>query len=310
MATQQSTQVNKFVGLTKIEVADKQLGITFPMFVMYPTDVPSRDVVFGPYILNVSPDAPVEVGNFPLVIISHGSGGSNLAYHTLGSHLAKNGFVVCMPEHPFNNRNDNHLEGTNENFTNRLKHISLMIDQMFLADKFKQYLQPNNVGVIGHSIGANTALVLVGGHPIPYAEYQIKFGKPMHMEQEPQEINLKTDNRIKALVLFALTPGWFTGHESLKNVNIPVLIFNAEKDEYIPCSHVEIFIKGLKKDSSISCHIVKNAGHFSFLSPFPESIKAMAGVAAMDPEGFNREKFHQELNVEVLNFLKKTLCQQ
>jgi predicted dienelactone hydrolase len=307
MATQQSTQVNKFVGLTKIEVVDRQMGITFPVFVMYPTDVPSKAVAFGPYTLDVSPDAPVEAGNFPLVIISHGSGGSNLAYHTFGSFLAKNGFIVCMPEHPFNNRNDNHLEGTNENFANRLRHISLTIDQMFTADKFIQHLQPDNVGVIGHSIGANTALVLVGGHPIPYAEYQIKFGRPMHMEQEPQEINLKTDTRIKALVLFALTPGWFTGDESLKNVNIPVLIFNAEKDEYIPCSHVEIFIKGLKNDSSISCHIIKNAGHFSFLSPFPESIKAMAGVAAIDPEGFDREKIHHELNAEVLDFFKKNL---
>ena len=299
--------MKRFTGLRKIEVIDKQKGITFPMFVMYPTDVPSKSAAFGPYTLDVSPGAPIEAGRFPLVIISHGSGGSNLAYHTLGSYLAKNGFVVCMPEHPFNNRNDNHLEGTNENFTNRLRHISLVIDQLFSTDIFLQHLQPNNIAMVGHSIGANTALVLAGGHPISYAEYQMKFGQTIHMGQESQDVRLATDNRIKAIVLFALTPGWFTGKESLNNVEIPVLMLYAGKDEYIPYSHAEIFINGLKNDHRISHRIIKNAGHFSFLSPFPESIKERVGAPARDPEGFDREKFHQELNAGVLEFLKQSL---
>ena len=204
------------------------------MFVMYPTDVASKTIAFGPHTLDVSRGAPIETGCFPLVIISHGSGGSNLAYHTLGSYLAKNGFIVCLPEHSFNNPNDNHLEGTNENFTNRLRHISMAIDQMFSADQFKQNLQSNNVAIIGHSIGANTALVLAGGRPISYSEYQTKFGPTIHMGQESQKIHLATDGRIKAIVLFALTPGWFTGEESLKDVDVPVLMLNAEKLEKIP----------------------------------------------------------------------------
>ena len=297
-----------FIGFRKIEIHDKQKDITFPMFVMYPTEVSSKTVAMGPYMLDVSPDAPMVSRAFPFVIISHGSGGSNLAYYTLGSHLARNGFVVSMPEHPFNNRVDNRLEGTMEGFINRLRHITLIIDSMFSSDVFGQHLLQDRVAMIGHSIGANTALVLAGGKPLHPSEYRIKYGQIYNeKKEETGKVNLTTDARIKAIVLFTLDPRWFSGEGALKNIKASILLLNAEKDEYIPCFGEEKILSGFPENLLVHQRIVKNAGHFSFLSPFPEVIRARAGVAAKDPEGFDREAFHRNLNEEVVGFLKQVM---
>ncbi len=76
-----------------------------------------------------------------------------------------------MIEHYGNNRINNELEGTNENFINRLKHTSQTIDYMFSNKQFTEHIHKDKVAVIGHSIGANTALVLAGGIPISRADY-------------------------------------------------------------------------------------------------------------------------------------------
>lgn len=59
------------------------------------------------------------------MVISHGTGGSHLAYRTIAAHLAKSGYVVALLEHPGNNHDNNELSGTVENLTNRPRHVRL-----------------------------------------------------------------------------------------------------------------------------------------------------------------------------------------
>ena len=106
------------VGYCTIEVRDELTDILFPMIIMYPTLVSEKTEKIGPYSMNISIDAEPKKGTYPLVIISHGSGGSPLAYRTMAHYLASNGFVIGIPEHPFNNRNNNSSEDTIDNFVN------------------------------------------------------------------------------------------------------------------------------------------------------------------------------------------------
>ena len=89
-----------FVGSCNLQVIDEPKSLSIPTWVMYPTHVPSVPVAFGPYSINVSLDAPVDQSQFPLIVISHGSGGSPLVYRTIGAFLVKCGFIVALPEHP------------------------------------------------------------------------------------------------------------------------------------------------------------------------------------------------------------------
>lgn len=298
---------NTYVGSKQIQIEDKSKNISFNVFLQYPTHTPSTPTPFGPYIMDVSINAEITHGKFPLVIISHGTGGSPFLYRTISTYLAKNGYIVAMIEHYGNNRNNNELEGKNENFTNRLKHTSQTIDYLFSDKQFAEHIQKDKVAVIGHSIGANSTLVLAGAIPISHAEYIKKFGQTDHMGEETQDLDMPTDERVKAVVLLSLTPGWFTCEDSLNNVDIPVLNIQAEKDDYIPKIQTELFFDQTKENPLLQNKIVRNAGHFSFLSPFPASIKDKVGIAAKDPEGFDREKFHIDLSIDILDFFHEKL---
>jgi predicted dienelactone hydrolase len=113
---------------------------------MYPASAPEAPVSFGPYQVDVAMNAPVSPGPHPLVVISHGTGGSHLLYRTLAQHLARNGFVVAMPEHPRNNRNDDSLAHTKEILANRPQHLHTVIEHAFATWDL------TSVAIVGHSL--------------------------------------------------------------------------------------------------------------------------------------------------------------
>lgn len=294
--------MNNFVGCRVIELTDNDMGITFPMLVMYPTNTPEKCEKLGPYDINLSMNAAIKEGIFPLGMISHGAGGSHLVYRVLAHYLASNGFMVGIPEHPFNNRNNNSWENTLENLLNRPKHLKMAIDWFFNHEPFSKHLKPNAVSVIGHSMGGYTALALAGGKPT-------SFGREAPDGHE-QAIHVMPDSRIKAVILLAPATVWFRFPGALSAVKIPILMLSAEKDEYTPLFHAKIVLEGVTDNTKIQHSVIKNAGHFSFLSPFPEAMTRATFPPSQDPSGFDRAEFQQELNVKILKFLLDNLEQQ
>jgi predicted dienelactone hydrolase len=277
-----------FVGSREIQVRDETTGIRFPTLVHYPTVVPSTPTAFGPYTMDVSPDAPVADGQFPLVVISHGGGGSHLLYRTISTHLAKNGYVVAMPEHPGNNRNNNELGDTHENLLNRPRHVRMAIDSVSLDSQFSARVEPDNVAIIGHSMGGYTALAAAGG--VPWS----KAGK---------RVDVIADPRIGALVLLAPATAFFVPPDSLRNVTVPILMLVAEHDSITPRWHADVVLERVPDRTKVTCRVIENAGHFSFLSPFPPPMRNANFRPSTDPQGFDRESFHEGLPGEVLAFL-------
>jgi predicted dienelactone hydrolase len=287
--------MHDFVGYCAVELVGTPSGITFPMAVMYPTQAPAKSENLGLYSLDISIDAPLTKGVYPLILISHGSGGSHFVYRTLAHYLSRNGFIVGMPEHPFNNRNDNTLQGTVENLINRPRHLQIAIDWFFKSERFSKFLKPDAVSIIGHSMGGYTALALAGGIPTSFPSKSL--------DRQSQRIDVLPDSRIKALVLLAPGTVWFQADGALREVKVPILMLSAEKDPYTPYYHAQIVLDGIINKEKVQHRVVENAGHFSFLSPFPESMTLAAFLPSQDPEGFNREAFHHDLNREVLEFL-------
>ena len=286
-----------FVGCRTLEITDAALGLAFPLLVLYPTDVPGRPEPLGPYALDVALDAPVAGGLFPVVLISHGTGGSPHTHRLLAHFLARHGFVVGLPRHHANHRDDNSWHNTPDNLLARPRHLSLAIDA--LLTEFGTALQPDWVALVGHSLGGYTALALAGGQPgsLPHE----------HADGTPQSIPTASDARVRALVLLAPATVWYRAAEALRNVRVPILLLMGEKDEWTPDFHAQIVLNGVADRRLVTHRIIKNADHYSFLSPFPPERTSPAFPPSQDPPGFDRAQFQEKLQAEILRFLGQQL---
>ena len=288
-----------YVGYCSVELADHNLELLFPMFVFYPTSTPSKAEPAGPYSLDLAREAPLQPGLFPLVLLSHGSGGSPWVYRTLAHYLARHGFIVGLPEHPFNNRDNNTWADTLQNLEVRPRHLATAIHYFFDHPPFAGAIKSDAVGLIGHSMGGYTALALAGGVAALLPEHSPDgriYQLPFHRER-----------LLKALVLLAPATVWFQEVNSLVGVQTPTLLITAEKDLLAPAFHTRIILQGMADKQLLQHWEVPNAGHFCFLSPFPEAMTHPAFAPSQDPPSFNRAHFHNELLPVVRDFLAQHL---
>lgn len=285
-------------GCRLADIADSS-GEPIPLIVFYPSRGTEQRERLGPYWLDLAMDAPEAAGPFPLVLLSHGGGGTPLVYRSLAQHLARNGFVVALPEHPGNNRNDNQLAGTVTLLENRPRQLRVAADWVFADDHLRAILRPGEFAIIGHSLGGYTALAVAGGQPSAFAHET--------PDQKSRKVNVVADDRVRALVLLAPATVWFMAPGALSEVRVPALMLTAEKDPHTPHWHGEIVKRGVADPSLVRHRTIPNAGHFSFLTPFPEDRRDPSFPPSQDPPGFDRERFQEEMQAEVLEFLRRAV---
>jgi predicted dienelactone hydrolase len=243
---------------------------TIPTLLFYPTRAAPSHVALGPFSIDVALDAPVDDGRFPLVVISHGSGGAPATHRELAQLLASHGFVVAVPEHPGNHRGDNSLADTTEILERRPRDVldvaawcagELLLDETF--------------AIVGHSMGAYTALVAA------------------------------RDARVGAIVLLAPATPWLRAAGALEHVHVPILMRSGDADTIAPADYMtQIVLDGVRDPSAIDHRVVAGANHYSFLSPWPEALRSPAILPSMDPPGFDRRAFLDRLYAEILAFLR------
>lgn len=153
-------------------------------------------------------DIPVRIyypttgdGPFPVIIFSHGLGGSRDGYEYLGRRWASHGYVSMHVQHigsdtavwqesVFKMRAMRQAAANPANVLNRPKDVSFAIDQMQRLNRddsvLKNRIDLERVGVGGHSFGAYTALAIAGeifGGPVmgekTFADPRVKAAMPM-----------------------------------------------------------------------------------------------------------------------------------
>lgn len=288
------------VGLKLAAPFDAVQQTRIPIALLYPTAAPTQPESFGPYTVDVARDAACTPGPRKLVVLSHGNGGSPWTLRGLGLRLAAEGFVVCLPEHIGNSRSDNSLEGTVANLENRPRHIRLAIDTALDDADLAAGLVGAPVGVIGMSIGGYSALAAAGGKPW--------CGPHESPDGKPAPVSVVHDERIRALVLMAPATPWFMAEGSLSDVVVPVLMFVGGQDAITPAWHGDLVRNGVGRPERVDFRRIANAGHFSFLSPFPAAMAGPHFAPSQDPAGFDRQSFQEELQTEVVRFLKANLA--
>ena len=290
----------------------------FSMVILYPTSSKPKPVAFGPFTLNVAIGGIIEDGRFPLAVLSHGSGGSNLSYKDIAVSLVRNGFIVAMPLHPHNNYLDNSLEGKVENYINRPKNISTTIDKVLSTPSLSAHIDSKRIALLGHSIGGYTALVVSGAIASTKDLIDLckkkpsisdPYCKPVLEKVLTQDVIIKSkDARIKAQILMAPVGALFLSKTSFDNVNIPTLLLVPEKDHELTKKYnADVIKNALQNKGILTYKIIPNAGHYSFLTTYPDFLKTKLGAIAQDPVGFDRIKFQKTLGNQFATYLKKVL---
>jgi predicted dienelactone hydrolase len=263
---------------------------------LYPTDTPAQPQPFGPYTMEVAVNAPVCAGRYPVVLISHGNNGSPLTHRDTATHLARHGFVVLLPEHVGNSRSDPSLENTIERLRVRPQQVHDAFEALQRDAELGEHADPHWRAIVGHSIGACTALTAAGGVPV-----NTRFDTPL---EAPRRLEVTHTPGLRALVLLAPAAGWFMPPASLDQVAVPVLLLRGAADTVTPAFHADIIRHGLPAGASLTEVVVPGAGHFSFQTPFPPALVSPAFAPAHDPPGFDRAAYHPQLNAQIAAFLE------
>jgi predicted dienelactone hydrolase len=283
------------VGCRALAVPDAVQAVTLPVWVLYPTNESEVARSFGPYTMAVAMNAPVAGRDLPLVVISHGNNGSPLTHRDTAIALARAGFVVVLPEHLGNSRTDSTLAGTAAMLAHRPRHVTLSIDAVLADAAFRDHVRPTEVRVIGHSIGAYTALAVAGALPNAMTPDQPAFAVV--------PVPVTPDARVRALVLLAPACGWFMVPGALANVRVPILMYSGHQDHVTPLFHAELVLSGVAHPEQVKHIVVHGAGHHAFQTPFPPSMTRPDFPPSQDPQGFDRAAFHGQMNDEIVAYL-------
>jgi dienelactone hydrolase len=120
--------------------------------------------------LNVRVTFPTIGSNLPVIVFSHGLGGSKDAYQPLASYWAEHGYVVVQPSHadagvlgqPGAIAN---LSKYTTNWQERPQEIKMLIDALSKLDQTAELrgrLDLSRIGMGGHSFGAHTTQLVAG----------------------------------------------------------------------------------------------------------------------------------------------------
>lgn len=287
------------VGCRFLEPWDEAQGTAIPMALFYPAKGDEQPQEVGPYTISLAKDAEPEGADLPLVVLSHGNGGSPWTLRDLARHLARNGFAVALPEHMGNTRRDNSLAGTAANLANRPRHITVAIDAATGDEIAGASITADRAGVAGHSFGGYTGLAAAGGKPMTGRE-ESAGGPPMPVEVTP-------DGRLKALVLMAPATPWLAHPGALDDVHLPILMRTGERDDITPSWHADNVLKGVPDPSRVHHREIPGAGHFSFMSQYPPPMVGPHFPPSQDPPGFDRRTLHPPLFADITAFFQRTL---
>lgn len=172
------------------------------------------------------PAQVADSARLPLVIFSHGIGGSREGYRYIGRYLASMGYASLHVQHVGSDRQVwtgnpfslvSRLSGAAQadEALSRVQDMKFALDQL-LASEYSQRVDAKRIAVAGHSYGANTTLLMAGAK-VPLN------GQVLYLR----------DPRISAAIMLSAPPFYGLGDPAsmLAGIDIPTLHITATGDD-------------------------------------------------------------------------------
>lgn len=239
-----------------MSVASDARGTELSVTVWYPAETGDDMVTLGENIFFEGTPAmraaPVSDGQFPLILLSHGAGlaGTAAAMSWIATPLAQQGFIVAAPTHPGNTGPDRSAAETMKLWL-RASDLSETLDALEDHPEFRPHIALDRIGVLGLSMGGNTALSIAGARLDPdlFARYcdtddrnaslcdwVRQSGVDLHAMDMAAAARDNADPRVRFVMAIDPAPSDIFAPETFADIAIPVFLVNLGAPSEIPAT--------------------------------------------------------------------------
>jgi len=294
---------------------------------------PATEQLFVP--VEVAPDAKLSDRSrkYPLIVMSHGTGGSALMMMWLGSHLAANGYIVAAVNHHGNTAAEKVL--TPQGFLlywERATDLKLVIDALLRDPVFGERIDHGRIGAAGFSLGGYTVITAAGArfsqrafdefcasaerdftcepqNEFPEAPARfalLRNSDPVVRESLRRSGASYQDRRIKAV--FAIAPALGSGftESGLRPVDVPVHIVVGDGDAITPPRTNAERYASLIRRARLTV-LPGGVGHYTFLHECTPPGRELLPLCR-DAAGVDRHVAHQSVRDLAPTFFNQILA--
>ena len=264
---------------------------------------------------------------FPLVLLSHGTGGAALQLGWLATALARQGWAGAAVNHHGNNALEPYLVQGFARVWERALDLTAVLNQLLTHPTCGPRLDGDRVGAAGFSLGGYTVLALAG------ARLNLRLMAPaladpardMLREMPPEFPNPQAlldtlrdlaahdnrhrasfhDERVRAAFAIAPVLGEAFDATGVQDVRVPVEIVVGGADTAAPPGPNAAHLAALIPSARLT--ILPDVAHYTFLAEATAAGRQQLPDLSMDPAGVDRAAVHAQVADMAREFFEETL---
>jgi len=270
-------------------------------------------------------------GGRPLILLSHGTGGSGLQMMWLARRLAAAGYMVAAVDHHGNTAAEEAFDARGFRLPwERARDLSAVLDQLATHPRLGAAIDTTRVGAAGFSLGGYTVVALAGGRTSleqfeafcagpskdatcePQAEYpeaNAEFARMLAADPGVQAAIGQAgddfgDPRIRSIAALAPALGQAFTRESLSAIDMPVFIIGARDDTTAPVATNAGTLAAQIKGAEVL--VLADATHYAFLNACTARGLRFVPVCK-DAKGADRLALHEAAADALIQHFNATL---
>ena len=295
--------------------------------VWYPTNdtLKAGDIQKSPFLRqNTVRDGKITGTGLPLILLSHGSGGTRLDLEWLAQYLVLHGYIVASVDH-WGNTFDNKIPIEFIKPWERPQDISFVITKLLADSVFKKVIDARKIGAAGFSFGGATMIELAGGvanYPLLLNYYRTTGRKEVEVPELPTLVSLLSDStfvaqtrhvpvlkdrRIKAFIAISPSIGTgFTSKAQFKDVQGAVLLIGSHADVMDP---VKLNSRNYHQliPGSEYYEFPGKTGHYVMLGEANDGLKKAVPAVFTDDPSVDRHNVHLTVDSLAVDFFRRSL---
>ncbi len=276
---------------------------------------------------SVALGAPVAsaMPRYPLILLSHGTGGSAEQMAWIGTALARAGYIAVAIDHPGNTSGEKTLQGFSLWWL-REAELSAALDSILANPAFGPRVDRSKIGALGFSLGGFTVIGLAGAqvdfaqflrfcvaHPSvagdcgPLPEFPNLSARAQALSARDSDYRQRLtsgggypDPRIRAVYAIAPAVAQAVTVASLQAVSVPVRIVHGSNDTTVaPAFNADYYARWIPQATAMT---VPGAGHYTFLDTCTPLGKQYLPAICADGPGVDRDAVHAAVSRDAIDF--------